>query len=219
MDGFFHGWRRKFGVVTLVMACVLTALWVRSIAFWDIKKSGGDSAGRCYLVESDNGGVTLGQTENSRDAFAEFHCWSDPVSESNNQPPLSPELYTWRWKAMGFDFARLCSRNGSVNITYWTIPYWSLVIPLTFVSAFLLLSRPRQSTANKAADPIPSKMGTQHIDGSVSNSKLRCQETSTCFAFDNRPCGRARMCYVQTRASRTLLKFDCKPASAAQMCD
>jgi len=30
MREFFHGWRRKIGVVTLVMACVLMVGWVRS---------------------------------------------------------------------------------------------------------------------------------------------------------------------------------------------
>jgi hypothetical protein len=28
MHTFFHGWRRKAGVVTLVMAVVVTAAWV-----------------------------------------------------------------------------------------------------------------------------------------------------------------------------------------------
>ena len=32
MHTFFHGWRRKAGVVTLVMACAMMALWVHSIA-------------------------------------------------------------------------------------------------------------------------------------------------------------------------------------------
>lgn len=31
MREFFRGWRRKVGCVTLVMACVLTTGWVRSI--------------------------------------------------------------------------------------------------------------------------------------------------------------------------------------------
>jgi hypothetical protein len=30
MKEFFHGWRRKAGAAGLVMACVLTILWVRS---------------------------------------------------------------------------------------------------------------------------------------------------------------------------------------------
>ncbi|MDB5347599.1 MAG: hypothetical protein JWP89_5976 [Schlesneria sp.] len=32
MWAIFHGWRRKAGVATLVMACALSSLWVRSLA-------------------------------------------------------------------------------------------------------------------------------------------------------------------------------------------
>ena len=38
------------------------------------------------------------------------------------------------------------------------IPYWSIVIPLTALSAFLLLSMPRQSTTTKTTDPIAPKL-------------------------------------------------------------
>ena len=30
MREFFRGWRRKTGLATLAMACVLTVLWMRS---------------------------------------------------------------------------------------------------------------------------------------------------------------------------------------------
>ena len=35
MGGYFKPWRRKIGVVTLVMACVLMAGWVRSLTVAD----------------------------------------------------------------------------------------------------------------------------------------------------------------------------------------
>jgi hypothetical protein len=35
MHDFVKGWKRKVGVVTLVMACVLTAAWVRSLTVMD----------------------------------------------------------------------------------------------------------------------------------------------------------------------------------------
>lgn len=31
MGEFFKGWRRKTGVLTLVMACLFAAVWVRSM--------------------------------------------------------------------------------------------------------------------------------------------------------------------------------------------
>ena len=36
MGDFFHGWRRKIGVVTLVMALVFVSGWVRSLCAEDI---------------------------------------------------------------------------------------------------------------------------------------------------------------------------------------
>ena len=33
MGEFFKGWRRKVGVVTLMMACVLTGIWLRTMSF------------------------------------------------------------------------------------------------------------------------------------------------------------------------------------------
>ena len=34
------------------------------------------------------------------------------------------------------------------------IPYWSIVIPMTALSAFLLLSKPRKSTPKETTEPI-----------------------------------------------------------------
>ena len=39
----------------------------------------------------------------------------------------------------------------------YTIPYWSIVLPLTLISVFLLLSKPRKSNQMKIADPVPSE--------------------------------------------------------------
>ena len=36
----------------------------------------------------------------------------------------------------------------------WIIPYWTIVIPLTALSAYLLLSKPRKSNQKKIVEPI-----------------------------------------------------------------
>jgi hypothetical protein len=33
MSNYFHGYRRKIGVVTLVMACVFLSIWIHSLAY------------------------------------------------------------------------------------------------------------------------------------------------------------------------------------------
>ena len=37
-------------------------------------------------------------------------------------------------------------------------PHWFVITPLTLISAFLLLSKPRKSTSKKTAEPIPEKV-------------------------------------------------------------
>lgn len=52
MREFFRGWERKLGALTLMLACVFTAGWVRSLAMTD------------FLVVSTFGGsLALGSTE------------------------------------------------------------------------------------------------------------------------------------------------------------
>ena len=38
-------------------------------------------------------------------------------------------------------------------MSVWKVPYWSVVIPLTLLSAFLLLTKPHQSTPKKCTEP------------------------------------------------------------------
>jgi hypothetical protein len=66
-----------------------------------------------------------------------FH--SDNFPERS--PWSNPEI-KWRFRWFGFG-------NGSMDdfsigdVRLWTIPYWSLVIPLTILSAWMILSKPK----------------------------------------------------------------------------
>ena len=57
-------------------------------------------------------------------------------------------LWTFEWCGFG------CGESHLNHLQIWTIPYWSITIPLTALSAFLLLSKPRQSTQKKTLEPI-----------------------------------------------------------------
>ena len=43
-------------------------------------------------------------------------------------------------------------------VPFLVVPYWSLTIPLTFISLWLLLSKPRRSTPKKLDEPVPEKV-------------------------------------------------------------
>ena len=49
----------------------------------------------------------------------------------------------------------LDSVEGQNNQPDWFIYYWAIVVPLTLISAYLLLVKPRNSTPNNIAEPSP----------------------------------------------------------------
>ena len=104
MGDFFHGWRRKAGCITLLVACIFGTGWVRS-----------------------------------------FHI--------NDQFPFPSQNHTTfllfvskAGRLVGLYVAIV--KRGSPNVvsedTVYDIPYWSIVIPLTLLSAYLLISKPRK---------------------------------------------------------------------------
>ena len=99
MKDFFRGWRRKAGCVTLVMACVFMAGWIRTLTTYE-ELSFRVSANLELLIES---GVGV------------------------------------------FYFGRVIEKDAHhfAVLEYCRLPYWLLVTILTFLSAYLLLGKPR----------------------------------------------------------------------------
>jgi hypothetical protein len=65
---------------------------------------------------------------------------------------------TIQWKRWfyGFEFGERshASSMGTVHVTIWKVSYWSVVIPLTLLSAYFLLSKPHLTKqAAKSASP------------------------------------------------------------------
>lgn len=99
MGDFFKPWRRKIGVLTLVIACVLAMRWAASY---------GHGEQFIFIIsgfESKNGYVHLVRYDRTQSVQAGKSVYLD---------------------------------TGALNL-----PYLSIVIPLTLLSAYLLLSKPR----------------------------------------------------------------------------
>ena len=146
MPTYFKPLRRKIGVVTLVMACVLMAGWVRSLS-------------RCDTLFL-NFGINSRDGINRADLHAEstdgYIFWAKS-DDGNFAKPVN----VFEWDVRNRDSLKgICSlcpiksyliwltalnRDGTVR--FRILPYWSLVIPLTLLSAWLLLSKPRQKPA------------------------------------------------------------------------
>ena len=117
MGDVFDGWRRKTGLVTLAVACVLMTGWMRSYHQEDQFRL---FRGR---VASRNGAIERLERLFVKDLR--------PLEETDGAT------------------AGKQPRRGSVVVAVfrerclWRLPYWSVTVPLSIISAGLILSRPR----------------------------------------------------------------------------
>jgi hypothetical protein len=145
MREFFRGWKRKLGVVTLGLACVFAAGWVRSFrtedsffyqigpyvtdSLFSISGSVGwrrDDDSVCDIVPArENFGF-----QSRRSVGRQFLMYSEV------------ERWHWKWRWCGLGRAWGAANSGG-DAEILILPYWSIILPLTLLSACLLLSKPR----------------------------------------------------------------------------
>ena len=158
---FFSGWRRKFGVVTLFLACLFTAGWVRGHGIKDVYQFG-NGEGKVFqtLVSSHHGMMWIrsevfgGSSINWNPGWFAYPIDSTAVLHSDESRIVCEIKSRWKW--CGFDFCESWDKD-KYRSNHRNIPYWSIVVPLTLLSAFLLLSKPLQSTPKRAIVRIPEK--------------------------------------------------------------
>ena len=158
MRDFFRGWRRKIGVVTLVMACLFLLGWVRSLTHFEGVSLPFGRKPNHFFVSWDSSLVWLKEYIGGMGPglYPEFKSRS--ITGIDDRIFNSPH-FEWRWNWSGFgsgvgvDEIKVGNRIERTSLT--VIPYWSVTIPLTLISAFLLLTKPRLSTPKKIVEPIP----------------------------------------------------------------
>jgi len=164
MGEFLKGWRRKMGCVTLVMACVFTAAWVRSLTLQDCYSFGSGKGDIMFVVCSREGAFgeiitfyRLPVTWKNGEGMGWEPGWDVvPQKEFDIAHGKNTE---WRWKWAGFDFFQVSQMDedtikftNPIVIRGCLVPYWTIVIPLTLVSTYLLLVKPRPKP-KKAVEP------------------------------------------------------------------
>jgi hypothetical protein len=155
MRDFFKPWRRKAGVLTLGLACLAMVGWVRSQTNLDAL-------------------FRLNKTNTH-----ELSSYDGSIHWDRIWPIVTPRPSRWvyrhngnithvdnpwegckiHWKVEGFGFALSAfSRQELVvglapptEFEQWSVPYWSIAIPLTLLSAWLLLSKSRQKPTTEPA--------------------------------------------------------------------
>ena len=160
MGEYFQGWRRKIGCITLMLACVFAAAWVRSIG----REEGVyfDSKGQTPLmICSRNHFLTIIFASHFTRpvVFAQLKLrWFDG--------DCSGETNEEYWTLANAGFANVVTKARTVGgimigsafdtslsnpLKKWFVsfPYWLITIPLTLISIWLLLSKPCKSTTKK----------------------------------------------------------------------
>lgn len=121
MREFFKGWRRKAGMVMLVMACVFAAGWVRSFSTADSLMFMTEPRGAFIAISMS--GCVLNKRMPQMEGTPGTSWHSDDLS-NQTQADFLKQFY-------------------DIQPNEMRIPYWSIVIPLTLLSACLLIAKPR----------------------------------------------------------------------------
>jgi hypothetical protein len=151
MGEFFRGWKRKIGVVTLILACAFGFVWVRSIFlvdqfFWQYLPTTHDDGrqegiGEAYAASAQGGAVIFLFSPIKLETMNPL--WA--VGDYSEKDPGSMEHWDGRWNCsiFSFKFQRTSYPKGGGGWLTVTCPYWAIVLPLTLLSGYLLLSKPR----------------------------------------------------------------------------
>ncbi len=150
MSEFLRGWRQKTGVVTLVMACVACSIWLRTQHATDVVKI--ERRGARDVVHSYDGRIIwfhltlIPGTFPLKTAFPPLLEWKtyDKSHYPNSQliGPVPSRSENWSWELCGIYCGRRTFVNGYSAV--WAVPYWVIAIPLTLLSAYLILWKPRK---------------------------------------------------------------------------
>ena len=156
MGAYFKPWRRKIGVLSLLLACVLMVAWMRSWNRGDVYVIRiGDDTLHCFISQRDWIGWVKIQSQQSLPRTVRTG-WD--VKLLNGADALFNAIHT-KWFAPITRHDPLHATPGYFGVSYepfvpnphLIMPYWSIVIPLTLLSAYLLLSKPRKESTTSHA--------------------------------------------------------------------
>jgi hypothetical protein len=122
------------GCVTLTMACVLMGVWLRSRFFRDSLNF--PIGSRQYCVFSMASAIGWSGLDHSNGGVLEWE--SEPIAHSEVDSELSALLLNAQ-----MDFL-------DQRLAIWLVSYWLLVLPLTLLSAYLILWKPRKREVSES---------------------------------------------------------------------
>lgn len=148
MREFFKGWRRKAGVVLLMLAIAFTVGWARSSFITDeidlgcsrqIDVQVGSHQGTLFAIVRDTSSSPFAIRSRRHHSIRPM---GDPIDWSEGNYYTSDRDLQW----CGFRFAKVTGyQEPPDEFDFWAISYLSIVLPLTLISAFLILWKPRKA--------------------------------------------------------------------------
>jgi len=149
MPRFFHGWRRKTGLVTLVVALAVTAMQFRSRDAFDGLYLDGKQT-QYSFVSADSQFRFMRRTSRLRQPIF-IHWIIGAKLDDTCRDPFARGNVEWRrdWLHANCGVFSVQETQFPMRVQLLAVPHWFLILPLTLLSAYLLLSRPRQSSPTK----------------------------------------------------------------------
>lgn len=164
MHEVFHGCRRKIGVVTLLLSCVILVAWIRSLGICDVISFRNSDHTTIHLASTQQLLVLVVERPVGHASTFSWFTFSDIGSPlvwqalpATAHPLNDPEIL-WSARSCGFGSAvqtRLPLQTTgpgtmtlNVNFKFVTIPYWSIILPLILITAYLLLGQSRTKTTD-----------------------------------------------------------------------
>lgn len=173
MWSYFKPLRRKVGVVTLVLACVLVAGWMRSLRRLD----------RIELPSDDRHFRLLLLYDGKIELESYFNAPAQLLPETFKKTLSRITQYTWApgefqpsslrqsrhvrnlFRTSDNQVNRKLNNAFRFECTIKYIPYWSVVLPFTLLSAWLLLSKPKSKIALQPPRPVKLSIAALIIGG------------------------------------------------------
>lgn len=152
MREFFKPWRRKAGVVTLGLATLLLAMWVRSRIVGEYLEIPIANAAMVVVVSKPGsiGWFYLRSPKRPMDRC--WHVISYPTAGRVENFFERRDLNLGYGPTTAGDFEAF-RRLGFNHESIMTVPHGSIVLPLTLLSAYLLLRKPRPVKKRETSTP------------------------------------------------------------------
>lgn len=135
MSTFFHGWRRKAGCVALAMALAFMAGWLRSQFVFDnfnIRRAG---TMNWFGIESKRQTLCFSWVQDNSGSEVTIPFWMTHDPSIRGTELGLTKIGEFRYFVyLGDEYPRGIILFG---------PYWSVTMPLTLLSAYLILWKPR----------------------------------------------------------------------------